>query len=74
MQGLLLLILMDVVEFVPSVSFSPRMNITDECLTELVQIITCFDFFKRTSVVAKEVTSELNTLSWLGSFMFVVIN
>ncbi len=57
MQGLLLVILMDVVELVPSVSFSPRTNYIDECLTEHIQMITCFDFFKRTSVVAEEITS-----------------
>ena len=65
---------MDVVELVPSVSFSPRTNYMDECLTGHIQIIACFDFFKRTSVVAKKATSELNTLSWLGGCMFVVIN
>ena len=65
---------MDVVELVPSNSFSPRMNIMDECLTEHVQIIMCFDFFKRTSVVVKKVTSERNTLSWLRGCMFAVIN
>ena len=60
---------MDVVELVPSVSFNPRINIYGRMSDRAYPNNHLFDFFKRTSVLAKKVTSEL-TFSWLGGCMF----